>query len=117
MSEGPFVNMKRHNKTCYWFIQCLFMLVFMLVISACKSTAGNVTRDADFQPPEKVLIVGHRGAAGLRPENTLSAFTEACRLDVDAVELDVLLSADQKIVVHHDYALKPEIARTLDGRR
>jgi len=114
MSEGPF--MKGHNKNCCWFIPCLFMLVFMLVIAACKCTAEDVTKDADSQSAEKILIVGHRGAAGLRPENTLSAFTEACRLEVDAVELDVLLSADQKIVVHHDYALKPEIARTLDGQ-
>jgi glycerophosphoryl diester phosphodiesterase len=114
MSEGPF--MKRHNKTCCWFIPYVFMLVFMLVIAACKSTAENVTQDADFQPKEKILIVGHRGAAGLRPENTLSAFSEACRLGVDAVELDVLLSADEKIIVHHDYALKPEIARNSDGQ-
>jgi glycerophosphoryl diester phosphodiesterase len=46
----------------------------------------------------------------------LSAFTEACRLGVDAVELDVLLSADEKIVVHHDYTLKPELARNSDGQ-
>ena len=114
MPKGRF--MKGHSKTCCWFIQCLFMLVFMLVISACKGTTEIVTKDTGLQPPEKILIIGHRGAAGLRPENTLSAFAEACRLGVDAVELDVLLSADEKIVVHHDYTLKPEIARNLDGQ-
>lgn len=61
------------------------------------------------------LVVGHRGAAGLLPENTLAAFTRACELGVDAVELDVLASADDVLVVHHDFRIKPEIARTPDG--
>ena len=65
--------------------------------------------------PKKIDIIGHRGAAGLVPENTLAAFQKACEIGVDAIELDVLLTADGQIVVHHDYALKPEIARTPDG--
>ncbi len=46
----------------------------------------------------------------------MAAFKKACELGVDAVELDVLLTADSKIVVHHDYMLKPDIARTADGK-
>jgi glycerophosphoryl diester phosphodiesterase len=45
----------------------------------------------------------------------LAAFKKACEIGVDAFELDVLLTAEGKIVVHHDYALKPEIARTPGG--
>jgi glycerophosphoryl diester phosphodiesterase len=63
----------------------------------------------------KPLIIGHRGAAGLAPENTLAAFAKACALGVDGIELDVLVSADGELVVHHDFRLKPEIARTSDG--
>jgi glycerophosphoryl diester phosphodiesterase len=63
----------------------------------------------------RIYIIGHRGAAGLAPENTLSAFKKACEIGVDAVELDVLLTAGGKIAVHHDYTLKPEITRTPDG--
>jgi glycerophosphoryl diester phosphodiesterase len=59
--------------------------------------------------------VGHRGAAGLKPENTLSGFMRALDLGVDAIEIDVLMTADKKLVVHHDYGLKPEIARSPDG--
>lgn len=61
------------------------------------------------------VVVGHRGAAGLSPENTLAAFSRALELGVDAVELDVHLTAEGEIVVHHDFTLKPEIARTPDG--
>lgn len=68
------------------------------------------------QPPAaKPEVVGHRGAAGLAPENTLAAFGRACELGVDGVELDVLVSADGELVVHHDFRIKPEIARTPDG--
>jgi glycerophosphoryl diester phosphodiesterase len=63
----------------------------------------------------KPLIIGHRGAAGLSPENTLAAFARACELGVDGIELDVLVSADGELVVHHDFRLKPEIARLPDG--
>jgi glycerophosphoryl diester phosphodiesterase len=52
----------------------------------------------------------------LAPENTLAAFTRACEIGVDAFELDILLTADKKIVVHHDFRLKPEITRTAEGK-
>lgn len=65
--------------------------------------------------PDQPLVIGHRGAAGLLPENTLAAFAKACELGIDALELDVLASADGELVVHHDFKLKPEIARTPDG--
>lgn len=47
-------------------------------------------------------VVGHRGAAGLKPENTLASFARAVDLGVDAIELDVHLTADQHLVVIHD---------------
>jgi glycerophosphoryl diester phosphodiesterase len=68
-------------------------------------------------PAPKPELIGHRGAAGLAPENTLAGFARACALGVDAIELDVLLTADGELVVHHDFKLKPEIARGADGSR
>jgi glycerophosphoryl diester phosphodiesterase len=62
-----------------------------------------------------ILVIGHRGAAGLAPENTLAAFKAAFDLGVDAVEMDVQLTRDANLVVYHDYTLKPEITRTTDG--
>lgn len=57
------------------------------------------------------LIVGHRGAAGLAPENTLAAFQAAIELDLDGVEFDVQRSADGTLIVMHDEALN----RTTNG--
>lgn len=61
------------------------------------------------------LVIGHRGAAGLMPENTLAAFQKAIELKTDAVELDVQLSRDGELVIHHNYWLNPDITRTSDG--
>jgi glycerophosphoryl diester phosphodiesterase len=56
-------------------------------------------------------VVGHRGNAAHAPENTIESFRQAVALGVDALELDVHLSADGHVVVIHD----PTIDRTTDG--
>jgi glycerophosphoryl diester phosphodiesterase len=58
---------------------------------------------------------GHRGARGLFPENTLAGFAGALEIGVDALELDVAMTADGVVVVSHDAALNPDITRTSDG--
>jgi glycerophosphoryl diester phosphodiesterase len=59
-------------------------------------------------------VWAHRGAAQLEVANTVAAFAEARRLGADGVELDVHLSADGALVVHHDPAIDGvgEIAAT-----
>ncbi|MGH6871619.1 MAG: glycerophosphodiester phosphodiesterase family protein [Rhizomicrobium sp.] len=60
--------------------------------------------------------IAHRGGAGLRPENTLAAFADAVARGCDGAELDVQLTADGKLVVFHDYRLKPELCRGPGGK-
>ena len=64
-----------------------------------------------FQPP---LNIAHRGGADLWPENTLQAFSRAIEMGVDGLELDIQLTKDGVLVVHHDATLKPE-ATWLNG--
>lgn len=59
----------------------------------------------------KTLNVAHRGGAALRPENTLAAFRHAIALGCDGAELDVQLSADGVVIVHHDFRLNPALTR------
>jgi len=59
----------------------------------------------------KVKIIAHRGASAVAPENTLSAFQEAVRLNADMIELDVRLSRDGAVMVFHDR----DLSRTTDG--
>ncbi len=49
-----------------------------------------------------MIVLAHRGGAGPWRENSLEAFSGALRLGADGVELDVRLSADGELVVHHD---------------
>jgi glycerophosphoryl diester phosphodiesterase len=58
-----------------------------------------------FRANQKPLIIAHRGASGLAPENTLAAFKLACAMGATGIELDVHLSADGKPVVIHDRSL------------
>ena len=73
-------------------------------------------------------VLAHRGASRAERENTLAAFRRARQLGADAVELDVRLTADAVLVVHHDprladtgrpitdlpYRLLPDYVPTLD---
>ena len=51
------------------------------------------------------LVFAHRGGAGLAPENTMAAFENGLALGADGLELDVRLSKDGAVVVHHDTTL------------
>ncbi len=50
----------------------------------------------------RIQVHGHRGARARRPENTVPAFRYAIAVGVDAVELDVAVTADDVVVVSHD---------------
>lgn len=51
---------------------------------------------------KRVAVVAHRGASGTHPENTASAFAEAVRLQVEAIELDIHLTRDRQLLLSHD---------------
>jgi glycerophosphoryl diester phosphodiesterase len=58
------------------------------------------------------VIVAHRGASGSAPENTMAAFRKAVKAGAGMIELDVRLTKDFHIVVHHDRSVK----RTTNGK-
>jgi glycerophosphoryl diester phosphodiesterase len=60
----------------------------------------------------RVLKIGHRGAAGHAPENTLAAIQKGIELGVDFVEIDVRCTADGVLVALHDSAVN----RTTNGK-
>ena len=58
-----------------------------------------------------MLKIGHRGAKGSEPENTLISFQKALDMQVDGIELDVHLCSDGEIIVIHDET----VDRTTNG--
>ncbi len=56
-------------------------------------------------------LIGHRGAAGHAPENTLTSFRRAIDMGATMLELDIHLSRDKELIVIHDH----DISRTTSG--
>lgn len=63
-----------------------------------RSPSGRFTVDSQSQ----TIGIGHRGARAFAPENTIPAFRKAAEMGCAMIELDVHLSRDGEVVVHHD---------------
>jgi len=61
-------------------------------------------------------LQGHRGARGLAPENTLPGFALTLGIGVTTLETDIAVSRDGVLLISHDPALNPDIARGPDGQ-
>lgn len=85
------------------------MRLALVLVAALASTALASGPVAAFD------LQGHRAARGLAPENTLAAVDQALSIGVTTLELDLVVTADDVIVVHHDLLLDPNIARRGDG--
>lgn len=73
----------------------------LAAILAVAAFAPAAAQAAGFE------VVGHRGARGLRPENTIAGFAEAVRVGATAVEADVVITHDRHVVVSHERRLRP----------
>ena len=61
-------------------------------------------------------LQGHRGARGHAPENTLVGFQRALAIGVTTLELDVGVTRDGVVVIHHDRGLNPDTTRGPEGQ-
>jgi glycerophosphoryl diester phosphodiesterase len=92
-------------------------------------TFGHSDKPGSHDPAaHKVIIIGHRGAAGYRPEHTLASYELAARMGADYIEPDLVSTKDHVLVARHepnitdttDVADHPEFAsrkttKTIDG--
>ena len=76
---------------------CLCMILPFL---SCQT--NRVQTSANKSLTDKFDQQGHRGCTGLMPENTIPAFLKAIDLGVTTLEMDVVISKDNKVVVSHD---------------
>ncbi|OGN03826.1 MAG: hypothetical protein A2655_01015 [Candidatus Yanofskybacteria bacterium RIFCSPHIGHO2_01_FULL_43_42] len=73
---------------------------------------GQFQTETHRQLGNKFLKIGHRGAMGYEPENTLGSFQTAIKLGVDMIELDVHLCKSGELVVIHN----EKVDRTTNGK-
>jgi glycerophosphoryl diester phosphodiesterase len=64
-----------------------------------------------------IVVQGHRGCRGLLPENTIPAFLQALELGVSTLEMDVVVTADQRVIVSHEPWMNPDICVAPDGSK
>ncbi|MFJ5064120.1 glycerophosphodiester phosphodiesterase family protein [Streptomyces nigra] len=103
----------------------------LLAAAAGPAVAAVPAQAASAAPahPRRPLVIGHRGAAGWRPEHTAASYTYAVRAGADWIEPDLVPTKDHVLVVRHeneisgttDVAAHPEFAdrrttKTVDGR-
>ena len=104
------------------------------LLFAATLGAGPASADAQgakgSSGSDRLLVIGHRGASGYRPEHTLASYTLAARMGADYVEPDLVSTKDGVLVARHEneiggttnVAEKPEFAgrrttKTIDGVR
>ena len=69
-----------------------------------------------FRGSAKIIrIVGHRGARGLFPENSMVGFENILKMGVTLIELDVVFSKDKTPIITHDHTINPSTSRDVDG--
>ncbi len=83
------------------------VILILFVLSACAARKAQPVEPVTPQPfaYEPPIIVAHRGARSVAPENTLLAAQRAFELGANQWELDVQVSADGELVVLHDGSL------------
>lgn len=88
---------------------------FLGIIISCKSNTDDKkeVKSENETSVSLVKVQGHRGDRGNYPENSIPAFISAVKKGVDVLEMDVVISKDNKVVVSHEpfmdssYMLKP----------
>lgn len=90
----------------------IITLIWSVIFAACSPVSAPPTpvlREAEGEEPKvtltRPLVIAHRGARSLAPENTLAAARKALEVGADSWELDVALTADGELVVIHDDTL------------
>jgi glycerophosphoryl diester phosphodiesterase len=95
--------------------QFVFCLLITLLVFSCDYFKNESERKNSPIIKQYIDIQGHRGCRGLMPENSIPAFIKAIELGVTTLEMDVVISADKKVVVSHEPWLSHEICISADS--
>jgi glycerophosphoryl diester phosphodiesterase len=91
----------------------LLPLLSLSIIIACSAPSEkkeNTMTTTDFDKE------GHRGCRGLMPENTIPAFKKAIDLGVNTLEMDVVITKDNQVILSHEPFFNHEITTKPDGK-
>ena len=86
------------------YLTSVFILLFFM----------SFMNEREFQKPA-FDVQGHRGCRGLMPENTIPAMLKALDLGVNTLEIDVVITKDNKVLVSHEPWFEADITTKPDG--
>ena len=87
--------------------------IAILIIDGSCSESGKMSKSDEKFPA--FFQVGHRGARGLMPENTIPAMEKGIEAGANTVEMDVHLTKDGQVLVYHDESFDPNYTSMPDG--
>ncbi|MCZ4408153.1 glycerophosphodiester phosphodiesterase [Cryomorphaceae bacterium 1068] len=97
------------NRFLHYFFFCTF------IIACSESNIEQINEVEEKNTIKKIDFQGHRGCRGLLPENTLPAFKKALDLGVTTLEMDVVITQDEKVILSHEPWFSHEIALDSNG--
>ncbi len=97
------MNLRMHK----WSVNILLLLFVSVLISSCSD---------EMKEQKKIDLQGHRGCRGLMPENTIVGFIRALDIGVTTLEMDVVISKDNQVLLSHEPFLSPEICFDSTGQ-
>lgn len=83
--------------------------ILLLLISVLLACYYQPAKSQDLE------LIGHRGATGFMPENTIAGFKKALEFDINSIEFDVVISGDEQVVVSHEPWFRHDICLTPEG--
>ena len=100
----------------WWRGSVVSSLAAVLACACATAPSPLVARAVPSEVTAPVEVQGHRGARAARPENTLAAFAHAIEAGADVLEMDLAVTADDRLAVVHDLQVNPERCLGPDGR-
>ena len=92
------------------------MLKHLIQFMLCLPCLAFLNQSVSAQN-KKIDLQGHRGCRGLMPENTIAALLHSIDLGVTTLEMDVVITKDNKVILSHEPFMNPEIATPPTGQQ
>jgi glycerophosphoryl diester phosphodiesterase len=94
----------------------LIYILGIILFTACGNSRKSMNNEIpSFNNVEGFDLQGHRGARGWMPENTIPAFIKGLEMGSTTLELDVVISKDEQVVVSHDTYFHHDISTQPNG--
>lgn len=100
--------MKRIGRLLLGLLAIILLVYIVLLLLSLVIPTAEIDSGFEFEHP---AVIAHQGGDGIRPSNTMAAFSYAVELGVDVLEMDIHSTKDGVIVVIHDAT----VDRTTNG--